>query len=174
MGYNLTGILAAAALAFAGAPAIAADTPNDAQIAHIAYTAGNLDVVAAKQALQKSKSAAVREFASAMVRDHEAVNAKALELVKALKVTPEDNSTSQSLSKAADETMKKLAALDGAEFDKAYVANEVAFHRAVNGALESTLIPSASNAQLKSLLETGLTLFREHQLHAEHLAADLK
>jgi putative membrane protein len=43
----------------------------------------------------------------------------------------------------------------------------------VNGALKTTLIPSADNGELKSLLETGLTLFTEHQHHAEHLAAKL-
>ena len=173
MAYRLAGFLAAAALAGAGA-AMAADGPTDPQIAHIAYTAGNIDVSAAKQALAKSHNKAVREFASEMVRDHEAVNAKALALVKELKVTPEDNATSQALSKGAADEAKTLASLDGAAFDKAYVANEIAFHKTVNGALQSTLIPSADNAQLKSLLETGLTLFREHQMHAEHLATELK
>jgi putative membrane protein len=160
-------------MAVAGA-AIAADGPNDAQIAHIAYTAGNIDVAAGKQALAKSHNKAVREFASEMVRDHAAVNDKALALVKELKVTPEDNATSKALTKGAEEEMKKLAALNGAAFDKAYVANEIAYHKTVNGALKSTLIPSADNAKLKSLLETGLTLFTEHQHHAEHLATELK
>src|SRR6187551_2495627 len=100
MAYRLAGFLAAAALAFAGA-AVAADGPTDPQIAHIAYTAGNIDVAAAKQALAKTHNSAVREFAREMVRDHEAVNDKALALVKELKVTPEDNSTSQALTKAA-------------------------------------------------------------------------
>ncbi len=172
MRYVLPAVFAAGALAFSGA-VVAAEGPNDAQIAHIAYTAGNIDVAAGKQALAKSHNAAVREFASEMVRDHEAVNDKALALVKELKVSPEDNATSQALSKAAADELKKLAALDGAAFDKAYVANEVAFHRTVNGALESTLIPSAQNPQLKSLLETGVTLFGEHQKHAEHLASEL-
>ena len=169
MTYKFPAIFAAAALA-AGGVALAADGPSDAQIAHIAYTAGNIDVAAAKQALAKSHNNAVREFASEMVRDHEAVNDKALALVKELNVTPEDNATSQALAKAAAEESQKLDALDGA----AYVANEVAFHGTVNGALKSTLIPSAQNAQLKALLETGLTLFSEHQHHAEHLAAELK
>jgi putative membrane protein len=160
-------------MAVAGA-AIAADGPNDAQIAHIAYTAGNIDVAAGKQALAKSHNKAVRQFASEMVRDHAAVNDKALALVKELKVTPEDNATSKALTKGAEEEMKKLAALNGAAFDKAYVANEIAYHKTVNGALKSTLIPSADNAKLKSLLETGLTLFTEHQHHAEHLATELK
>jgi putative membrane protein len=166
-------MVAAAALAIAGT-AVAADAPNDAQIAHIAYTAGNIDIAAAKQALAKSHNAAVREFASEMVRDHQAVNAKALALVKKLKVTPQDNPTSESLNKGAADELKKLGALNGAAFDKAYVDNEVAYHKTVNGALKSTLIPSAKNAELKSLLETGLTLFTEHQHHAEQLAARVK
>ena len=62
----------------------------------------------------------------------------------------------------------------GAAFDRAYIDNEVAFHKTVNGALESTLIPNAKNEQLKSLLETGLTLFREHQAHAEQVSKGLK
>jgi len=154
--------------------AMAADGPNDAQIAHIAYTAGNIDVAAGKQALAKSHNKAVREFASEMVRDHSAVNAKALALVKELKVTPEDNATSKALTKGAADETKKLAALNGAAFDKAYVANEVAFHKTVTGALKTTLIPSTHNAQLKSLLESGLTLFTEHEHHAEQIEAKLK
>ncbi|HVU29560.1 MAG TPA: DUF4142 domain-containing protein [Sphingomicrobium sp.] len=165
-------VSASAALAIA-APAQAAG-PTDPQIAHIAYTAGNLDIAAAKQALKVSHNAAVRSFAEEMVRDHEAVNAKALALVKKLKVTPEANPTSASLTKAADAELSKLSKLKGAAFDREYVNNEVAFHKTVNGALKSTLIPSASNSELKSLLETGLKLFQEHQAHAEQLAAKVK
>ncbi|HET9355830.1 MAG TPA: DUF4142 domain-containing protein [Sphingomicrobium sp.] len=171
---KLVRFLAAASIAIGSAPALAGEAPNDAQIAHIAYTAGSLDVAAARQALRKSQSAAVREFAGTMVRDHEAVNAKALELVTALKVTPQDNATSQALSAAAEKTLQRLNGLSGGAFDKAYVENEVAFHKSVNDALQSTLIPSAKNGQLKALLQTGLTLFREHQTHAEHLSAELE
>ena len=62
----------------------------------------------------------------------------------------------------------------GKAFDQAYASNEVAYHKTVNGALKTVLIPSANNGELKSLLETGLTLFSEHQKHAEHLSASLK
>ena len=166
-----TSILCVAAL-FSG-PAVASP-PTDPQIAHIAYTAGNIDIVAAKQALARSHNKAVRSFAQEMVRDHEAVNAKALALVKMLHVTPEDNATSQGLTKAATAERAKLAKLRGASFDREYVNNEVAYHKTVNSALETTLIPSANNGELKSLLETGLTLFREHQAHAEEVAKALK
>ena len=165
-------IAAASALAIS-APAAAA-APTDPQIAHIAYTAGNIDIAAAKQALKMSHNAAVRDFAQEMVRDHTAVNQKALALVKKLHVTPEANPTSASLTKAANAELAKLSKLKGAAFDREYVNNEVAFHKTVNGALASTLIPSAHNPELKSLLQTGLTLFKEHQAHAEQLAAKLK
>ena len=162
------------ALALTSIPALAEDAkPNDAQIAHIAYTAGVIDVKAAQLALQKSKNKEVRDFAEDMVRDHTAVNDQALALVKKLHVTPQDNPTSQSLSKDAAAKLKSYAALKGKAFDKAYIDNEVAYHKTVNGALQSTLIPNARNAELKGLLQTGLKLFTEHQHHAEHLAAEL-
>ena len=169
-----TALLIAAASALGIAAPLQAAAPTDPQIAHIAYTAGNIDIAAAKQALKKSKNKTVRDFAQQMVRDHAAVNAKALALVKKLHVTPEANATSASLTKAADAERGKLGKLSGAAFDREYVRNEVAYHKTVNGALQSTLIPSAHNGELKSLLQTGLTLFREHQMHAEQVAAKLK
>lgn len=165
---------AAALLAFSGA-AIAQDAApmGDAQIAHIAYTAGALDVAAGNQALAKSHNPEVRAFAESMVRDHAAVNDQALALVKKLGVTPADNATSAALTKQANDTLASLAKLDGKAFDAAYIKNEVAYHNAVNSALAGALIPGAQNAELKSLLETGLTLFKEHQAHAEQVAAKL-
>jgi len=165
---------AAAVLALPGISFAEGAKPNDAQVAHIAYTAGQIDIAAGKQALAKSHNKAVRAFASEMVRDHSAVNDKALALVKKLGVTPEANATSSTLTKQADAKRDELAKLEGSGFDKAYVANEVAFHKTVNAALRDTLIPSARNGELKALLKTGLTLFSEHQAHAEHLAQSLK
>jgi putative membrane protein len=169
--FKAIGIAAAFSLA---AGVACAQAPNDAQIAHIAYTAGVVDVAAGKQALEKSHNKAVRDFAQEMVRDHTAVNDQALALVKKLGVTPQDNPTSQGLAKGGADELKKLGALSGAAFDKAYVANEVAYHKTVNGALSTTLIPNAKNPELKSLLQTGLKLFKEHQTHAEHLAMTVK
>ena len=147
---------------------------NDAQIAHIAYTAGDLDIKGAEIALKKTKNPEVKAFAENMVRDHKAVNDQALALVKKLGVTPEDNDTSKALVKQAEETNVKLSSLDGDAFDKAYAANEVAYHQTVNGALANTLIPSATNAELKEFLTTGHKLFTGHEEHAKKVVAGLK
>jgi putative membrane protein len=164
------------ALLFATAAGAAdqAAKPTDPQIAHIAYTAGQIDIEAAKQALDKSKNDDVRAFAQQMVGDHTTVNNQALALVKKLNVKPEDNLTSQSLTKQADATRNKLASLNGAAFDKAYIDNEVAYHKTVNTALSDTLIPDSQNAELKALLQSGLGVFQAHQKHAEQLASKLQ
>ncbi|NIX75137.1 DUF4142 domain-containing protein [Microvirga sp. c23x22] len=173
MSVRLAAALAALILASGSAFAQAAK-PTDPQIAHTAYTAGQIDIRAAEQALKKSKNKDVRAFAQDMVRDHTAVNKKALALVKKLHVTPENNDTSKALVKKADQERANLAKLSGPAFDKAYAANEVAYHKTVNSALSDTLIPSASNSELKDLLSTGLKVFQGHEQHAEQLAGKLK
>ncbi|HKH00434.1 MAG TPA: DUF4142 domain-containing protein [Bradyrhizobium sp.] len=166
---------AIAAVSLLSGPVLAQGAkPTDPQIAHIAYTAGVIDIAAAKQALGKASNKEVKAFAQDMVRDHEAVNKQALDLVKKLKVTPQDNDTSRKLSKDAQGKRAELGKLKGAAFDKAYVANEVAYHKAVNSALETTLIPNANNTELKSLLQTGLKIFQGHEQHAEQIASSVK
>jgi putative membrane protein len=169
-------VIGAASVLIIAGPACSKDAagPTDAEIAHIAYTAGALDIEAGKHALAKAHSPAVRQFAETMVRDHQAVNDQALALVKKLGVTPQPNATSEGLAAKAQEQENRLKALTGAEFDRAYVLNEVTFHRNVNSALQSTLIPASDNAELKVLLKTGLALFQAHQVHAEQLASDTK
>lgn len=157
-----------------GFAAFAQDAPTDPQIAHIAYTAGVLDIEAANLALSKSTNPTVTEFAQSMVNDHRAVNEQALALVEKLGLTPEDNAASQALTAAAEAKRAELAALEGGAFDVAYIENEIAYHQQVNDALANFLIPSAQNAELKALLETGLTLFQGHQQHAEAVAAELE
>jgi putative membrane protein len=165
---------AAALLLMAGMAAAQGTKPTDPQIAHIAYTAGQLDIQAAQLALKKSKNKDVRAFATSMEQDHKAVNDKALALVKKLKVQPQDNDTSKALSKQASEKRAELDKLNGAAFDKAYIENEVAYHKTVNDALQNTLVPAATNPELKDLLSTGLKIFQGHQQHAEQVAAELK
>lgn len=61
--------MAAICLVSSGALAQAAAKPTDPQIAHIAYTAGEIDIAAAKQALKKTKNREIKAFAQDMVRD---------------------------------------------------------------------------------------------------------
>ena len=155
-------------------PANAQTTLTDPQIVGIVVAANQIDIDNAKLALNKSKNKQIRAFAQQMVTDHTAVLKSVSDLGAKLNVTPEESETGKSLKAQAEETANKLKELKGKAFDKAYIDNEVAFHQVVIDTLNKTLIPDAQNAELKSLLQTGLALFQEHQMHAEHVAAKIK
>ncbi len=142
---------------------------NDLEIAHVAYTADNIDIRYAHLALAKSKNPVVIEFAEIMVRDHTGVNEQALALLKELNAQPQDNFLSQQLNQQADKLVEEMSALNGAEFDKAYAENELAYHKAVNGLVEGTFIPNIQNPQMKVLFEQALVIFKAHQDKAQNM-----
>lgn len=147
--------------------------PTDPQIAAIVVTANQVDIDAGTLAQSKSKNKGVKEFAQRMITDHSGVNKSATELVTRLHVTPESNATSESLQKGGDENVSALKKLSGAAFDRAYVDHEVVYHQAVLDAVDSTLIPSAQNAELKALLVKVRPAFVAHLEHAKQLRASL-
>lgn len=168
-------LLAAAGLAVSQ-PAAAQDPAklNDLEIAHVAYTAGSIDIRYAHLALALSQNAEVREFAELMIRDHSAVNDQALALVKKLNITPKDNGVSQDLVNKSRGLVAEMRELNGAAFDKRYAANELSYHQFVNGAVGGVFIPNTKNAELKALLQSALQVFKVHEGHAEMMVKALK
>ncbi len=147
--------------------------PTDANIGAIVLAANQIDIDYAKLALSKSQNADVRAFAEQMVTDHSAVQKSVVELAGKLHLTPVDNDTSNGLKKQSVETTAKLKSLSGSAFDKAYVDNEVAYHKAVTDAVSTVLIPNAQNGELKSALEGANPLFLGHLEHARKIQAKL-
>ncbi len=167
---NRTLIVAAFATTLAGCFAASAQSPadlNDLEIAHVAYTADNIDIRYAHLALAISKNPEIHEFANTMIRDHTAVNEQALALLKKLNADPQDNFLSQSLEEGATALVNEMSALRGAEFDKRYAENELAYHKSVNGLVENSFIPNIENSEVKDLFKAGLEIFKAHEHHAE-------
>lgn len=140
---------------------------TDPEIASVAVTANQIDIEYARIALKKTKNADIRKFAETMARDHQAVIDQAVALVTKLSVTPKDNATSKAFLAGSVKTKAMLNSLKSDAFNKAYVDNEVAYHKAAIAKVENVLIPNASNTELKSLLESAVPLFKAHLAHAE-------
>jgi putative membrane protein len=153
--------------------ALSAQTVSDAQIASIVVAANQVDIDAGKLAASKGTNPEIKKFGQQMVADHTGVNKQATALVTKLKVTPEDNATSQSLKAGGEKNVANLESLKGAEFDKAYIDNEVTYHQAVIDAIDKTLIPSAQNAELKALLVKVRPAFVAHLEHAKMIQSSL-
>jgi putative membrane protein len=169
---KLTPLILIAALCLSAA-SVRAQTVTDAQIASIVVTANQVDIDAGKLAESKASKAEVKKFAQQMVTDHTGVNKQATELVTKLKVTPQDNPTSQSLKAGGEKNVAHLKTLSGAAFDKTYIDQEVAYHELVLAAVDKTLIPSAQNAELKALLVKVRPAFVAHLEHAKQVQETL-
>jgi putative membrane protein len=151
----------------------AAGAITDAQIAAIVVTANQVDIDAGKLAQSTSSDAEVKAFAERMITDHTGVNKAAADLAAKLNVTPQENDTSKALKAQGDKNLARLKTLSGEAFDKAYVAQEVAYHQQVLDALDKTLTPGAQNAELKALLVKVRPAFVAHLEHAKHLQTSL-
>jgi putative membrane protein len=157
------------------APVVTASAQGvtDPQIAAIVVTANQVDIDAGKLAAARGSNAAVKKFGEQMAADHAGVNKSAAELVTKLKVTPLENETSRALKAGGEKNVARLKGLTGAAFDKAYIDNEVTYHQQVLDALDKTLIPGASNAELKALLVKVRPAFVAHLEHAKQIQSSL-
>ena len=57
----------------------------------------------------------------------------------------------------------------GAEFDKAFLQHEVAYHDAVIAAINGTLLPAIQNAELKKLVQVVAPAFVAHRDAAKNM-----
>jgi putative membrane protein len=140
---------------------------SDANIAAVVVAADKADIANGHEAKGKSKNPEVVAFAQQMITDHTATSHKATALATKLKLTPEDNETSRSITAQQDSIRGSFKSMNGAAFDRAYIDNEVSYHQTVLDALDHTLIPSAQNAELKQLLTDTRPVIAEHLDHAK-------
>lgn len=146
---------------------------TDPEVASVAVVANQIDISYAEIAVKKSKNKKILEFANRMIIDHNAVIGQAVDLVTKLSVTPKDNAVSQSLLEGAEKTKMMLNNASKKEFDKLYIDNEVAYHKAVITAVRDLLIPESDNKELKELLEAVLPALEAHLGHAEMIQSKI-
>jgi putative membrane protein len=142
---------------------------DDAQIAAIAVAANEVDINAAKLAESKSSNREVKAFAHRMIADHSGVIKEATALVTKLKVTPEENVVSKSVRSDGQKNLDRLGKLDGKPFNKAYIQDEIVFHRQVLDLIDQRLLPSAKNEELQALLVKVRAAVASHLEHAEKI-----
>jgi putative membrane protein len=165
-------VLAAVLVGWIGfSPRAAAQVPSDANIGAIVLAANQIDIDYGKLALSKSTNKDVRAFAQQMITDHGAVQQSVIDLATKLNLTPVDDATSNGVRAKSEEVTAKLKSLDGKQFDKFYIDNEVVYHKLVTDAISGVLIPNATNPQLKSALQGAQPLFLGHLEHARMVQA---
>lgn len=150
-------------------PAVPAAALDDATILAVFDQANMADIWTGRLGVKRAHSQEVRELARMVAVDHESVQHMTREVAKQLGIvpTPPDNDTS------IDSQAKAVAMLQSksdAEFDRAYLRHELAFHRAAIDAVKTTLLPAAKSEALKTLLRESLPGFEHHLAATEAVA----
>ena len=161
---------AVAFLTAAEPPAPALDDPTIVAIFDAANTA---DIETGELAETKGHSKEVRDFGAMLVRDHKMVRQQGRDLAKKLGVTPTPPADDAG-AKAHATAMASLRAKGGAAFDHAFLQHEVAFHKSVIDAVQSTLLPAISNGELKDLVVKVAPAFAAHMAAADQLDRKLR
>ena len=164
--------LALSALAYTAASPQQPVTLDDPTIVAIFDAANTYDIETGKLALEKSRDQDVRNLAQQFVNDHQAVRQQGRDLAAKLKVTPTPPKQFD-LADVHVKAMKELRAKSGADFDRAYLAHEIAFHQAVLDAVKGTLLPAIKNAELKGFVEKVGPAFHGHHEAAVQLQKKL-
>jgi putative membrane protein len=150
----------------------AGQTLDDPTIVAIFDAANTADIETGTLAAKRAQSKDVRDYGAMIAHDHEAVRKMGRDLAKKLGVTPTPPAGDAS-AKTQAELMAALRAKRGADFDRALVQHEVAFHKSVIDAIQSTLLPAIQNQELKALVEQVAPAFQAHLLVAQRLERQL-
>jgi putative membrane protein len=157
-------------------PATAVESPaptlDDATIVAIFDEANTADIATGTVASKHGQSKEVRQFGAMLARDHEMVRQQGRDLAKKLGVTPTAPAGDRSARDQA-RVIRRLSALQGAEFDRAFLQREVQFHKDVIAAVNTTLLPAIKNEELKALVLKVAPAFQAHLQMAENLGKQL-
>ncbi len=162
-----------AAAAFTPVVAAAPTALDDPTIVAIFDAANTYDMETGALAEKKGTTKEVREFGKMLVGDHRHVRTLGRDLARSLNVTPTPPAES-ALATAHADAMRTLKKATGTEFDRAFLAHEVAFHSAVIDAVTTTLLPAIQNAQVKELVTKVAPAFVAHRDKAQSMLDKLK
>jgi putative membrane protein len=145
---------------------------TDANIVALLDEANMADSSAGALAATKATSKQVKDFARLMMSEHHALRKQGQELAKKLNVTPAPPANDPVKPLAESEMTALNSAPKGPEFDRVYIEQEIAAHKAVLD-LAKNAEGQAQNEQLKALIEQAKPVIQKHLDQAEAIQGKL-
>lgn len=149
-----------------------AQAPTDPNIVAIFDLANTADIESGTLAKDLAQNQEVKQLGEMFAMAHTSVRQQGRDLAKKLGVTPVMPMGNTMLADH-QKAMASLKTKHGAEFDKAWLDHEIAYHQAVIDAVTKTLLPATKNAELKALVEKVAPAFVGHLEQAKALRAKL-
>lgn len=153
-------------------PSTEAGALSDPNIVALLDEANKADSTAGALALKKATSPDVKAFAKLMMSEHHALRVQGEQLAQRLNVTPQPPANDPVQAAARSETAALNAAPKGAEFDRTYIDQEIAIHKAVLD-LADKAHGTTKNEELKKLIEQAKPVIEKHRDQAEEIQKKL-
>ncbi len=119
------------------------------------------DIETGGLAAKKAANSDVRELGKSFEADHRALLKQTQDLAKKLNMTPTPPKEAP-LGQAHTDALRKLNATTGEEFDRVFLANEVAYHDGAIKVLNDSLVPAIKNPELKGAVMAAVPAFQNH------------
>ncbi|HEX7117159.1 MAG TPA: DUF4142 domain-containing protein [Longimicrobiales bacterium] len=152
---------------------------TDVEISSIMMNANNGEIQAGQLALQKSRNDAVRQFAQRMITEHTTLNQMISPHMDRRNRTDMRDGMgargpiSQQLSSNNQRTLHVLQQLEGAQFDRTYMQNQVAQHEWLLNTLDDALIPGADDNALERDLREARDMVASHLQQARQIRGSM-
>jgi putative membrane protein len=145
---------------------------TDANIVALLDEANKADSAAGALAVTKATSPEVKRYAKLMMNEHHALRVQGQQLAKKAQITPAAPANDPVAPLAQQESSTLQSTPKGAQFDRAYMEQEVTVHRAVNDLLDQAK-SAAQNDQLKALIGRAQPVIQKHLNMAESIQKKL-
>ena len=156
------------------APPSPAEMFTDATIAATASVSNQSEIVPSQLALQRAQDPQVRDFAQRMAQEHTRLETQMQQLLQQKGVAPMHNAFSYQLDQNLQPMMRELESASGTQFDLLYMDHQVASHMTTLHALETSLIPNARDAEMRTMLQNEvLPTVRQHYQEAIRLRTEI-
>ena len=144
------------------------------QITKVMKEANEAEVDAAKLAKKRANNDQVKAFAKKMIDEHEK-NEKDVKKVADKKDIGMDRSdASKALHEQAEEQLKGLKKAKDADFDRAYITNQVAMHQDLLNKIDNEFLPAAKTPALKEYLSATREHVKAHLDEAKAIESSIR
>jgi putative membrane protein len=157
-----------------GQPGMGQAVMDDGNVVAVLMASNDIEVQNGELARMRSQNSDVKAFAERMVAEHQSINTRVKDLTTRLKLNPQEGDVTKRLRADADTAMTGIRAMKGADFDRAYIEQEIAFHTRVLEMIDTQMLPNVKGAELKSLVNEVRPTFQAHLTHARQVQQKLK
>ena len=140
---------------------------DDKEVLGKLISANMAEITVSEFAAKNASDEKVKDFANQLVKDHQKIGAKLMELAKV-----ENVAVSPTIEKDSKQKLEKISSLKGKDFDLAYVQEMITDHEKAIDLLETA--SKSTNKDVQTCAKEALPDVKKHLEEARDLQARLK